>query len=87
MVQHSDNRGVCAQQNLEELAVLESLDNGKPYDIAKSVDVPMVHPHNIIVPYASRNLSLAYFAQLGEDVSVHEGRAVAYKGFRKCEWQ
>ena len=36
------------QENLEELATLESLDNGKPYVIAKTVDVPMasyfVHP-------------------------------------------
>ncbi len=29
------------QENLEELATLESLDNGKPYTIAKTVDVPM----------------------------------------------
>ncbi len=29
------------QDNLEELATLESLDNGKPYTIAKTVDVPM----------------------------------------------
>ena len=29
------------QENLEELATLESLDNGKPYIIAKTVDVPM----------------------------------------------
>lgn len=30
------------QQHTEELATIESLDNGKPYDVAKSVDVPMV---------------------------------------------
>ena len=33
--------GHCVQENLEELATLESLDNGKPYVIAKTVDVPM----------------------------------------------
>lgn len=30
------------QENLEELATLESLDNGKPYSIAKAADVPLV---------------------------------------------
>ncbi|CAK0737958.1 Aldehyde dehydrogenase 2 member B4, mitochondrial [Coccomyxa viridis] len=29
------------QENLEELATLESLDNGKPYSIAKAADVPL----------------------------------------------
>jgi hypothetical protein len=31
-----------AQKHAEELAVLESLDNGKPFHIARSVDVPLV---------------------------------------------
>ena len=30
------------QENADELAVLESLDNGKPFSIARSVDVPAV---------------------------------------------
>ena len=30
------------QENLEELATLESLDNGKPYSMAKAADVPLV---------------------------------------------
>lgn len=35
---------VCTlwQENADELAVLESLDNGKPYAVARAVDVPMV---------------------------------------------
>ena len=34
---------VChLQENLEELATLESLDNGKPYSMAKAADVPLV---------------------------------------------
>ena len=32
----------CMQKNTEELATLESLDNGKAYATALSVDVPMV---------------------------------------------
>lgn len=43
------NLYACLQQHTEELATIESLDNGKPYDIAKSVDVPMVMP--CILPY------------------------------------
>ncbi len=53
------------QENADELAVLESLDNGKPFSIARAVDVPAVrhaaleHRHaayvnkalfNVIVP-------------------------------------
>ena len=30
------------QKHAEELAVLESLDNGKPFHIARTVDVPLV---------------------------------------------
>ena len=30
------------QENQEELATLESLDNGKPYAVAKAADVPLV---------------------------------------------
>ena len=34
------------QENLEELAMLEALDNGKPFAIAKAGDVPLVsHLH------------------------------------------
>lgn len=33
---------VCLQENLEELATLESLDNGKPFAVAKAGDVPLV---------------------------------------------
>ena len=38
------------QENLEELALLESLDNGKPYKIAKAADVPLVR-HRIIIMF------------------------------------
>ena len=30
------------QENQEELATLESLDNGKPYAVAKAADLPLV---------------------------------------------
>lgn len=33
---------VCVQENLEELAMLESLDNGKPLSASKSGDLPQV---------------------------------------------
>ena len=31
------------EKHADELAKLESLDNGKPYSIAKAADVPLVH--------------------------------------------
>ena len=46
---HSSEVLAAIQENLEELATLESLDNGKPYVIAKTVDVPMVYSHHM--PY------------------------------------
>ena len=33
---------LCAQENLEELAMLESLDNGKPLSASKGGDLPQV---------------------------------------------
>jgi hypothetical protein len=36
------NLVLVAQENLEELAMLESLDNGKPISASKSGDLPQV---------------------------------------------
>ena len=37
------------QENQEELATLESLDNGKPYAVAKAADLPLVSNPLLVV--------------------------------------
>ena len=41
------------QENQEELATLESLDNGKPYAVAKAADLPLVS--GPLLAYSSNN--------------------------------
>ena len=38
---------LCLQENLEELAMLESLDNGKPIAASRAADVPLVQAHRV----------------------------------------
>lgn len=62
------------QENLEELATLESLDNGKPYVISKTVDVPMVSQQH---PISGTLLGYTTVGSTGSDPQCHTANSLS----------
>ena len=61
MALHAAHVADLRQEHLDELAMLESLDNGKPLAVSKAGDVPLVGcawPISTILLTASTNLAL-----------------------------